>query len=162
VIAITKPALMRVLSIPPGGPATYYAADLFPETAVTFFGDMNQSTMRTGVLPEGNYELCIVLTNVQNQPLAMPICRSFNLEKNVLPVLLQPENDKKIISGTQTTTLFVWTPMLPVTSTPVNYRFRLVEMLPNQTAQQAFMVNTPLIERVMTGSTQFLWPPEIP
>jgi len=162
VIVITKPASMPVLSIPPGGPTTYYAADLFPENAVNFFGDLHQSTMRTGVLPEGNYEMCIVLTNLQNQPLTGPTCRTFNLQKNIMPVLLQPEDNKKIISGTQATMLFVWTPMLPVSSTPVNYRLRVVQMLPNQSAQQAFIADQPLFERVTTGTTQLLWPPEIP
>jgi hypothetical protein len=162
VIAITKPGSMPTLTVPPGGPATYYAGDLFPENAVSFFGDLHQNTMRTGILPEGNYDLCIVLTNVQNQPLTNPICRSFNLQKNILPVLLQPENDKKIISGTQGATLFVWTPILPISTTPVNYRLRVVEMLPSQTAQQAFITNKPLFEKVTNGMTQLLWPQEIP
>jgi hypothetical protein len=162
-IAATKPSFMPVLTIPAGGQMIYYAADLFPENAVTFYGDLRMSTMRTGVLPEGNYELCITLLSYQTlQPVSTPTCRTFNLQKNILPVLLQPEDNKKIVSGTQATTLFVWTPMLPVSASLVNYRLRVVQVLPGQSAQQAFMTNNPLFERVTSGVTQLLWPPEIP
>jgi hypothetical protein len=162
-IASTKPGSMPVLQIPPGGQATYYAADLFPENAVSFFGDLRQSTMRTGVLPEGNYELCVTLLSYQTlQPLSLSTCRSFYLQKNILPTLLQPEDNKKIISGTQSTTLFVWTPMLPASSIPINYRLRVVQVLAGQSAQQAFTLNLPLFERTTIGATQLLWPQEVP
>jgi len=162
-IAMTKTGSMPVLTIPPGGPAIFYAADIFPDNAVTFYGDMRQSTMRTGVLPEGNYDLCISLLSYETlKPLSSQTCRSFSLQKLILPVLVQPEDNKKIVSGTQTTSLFVWTPMLPVTATPANYRVRVVEVLPGQSAQQAFTVNNPLFERSTLGITQLLWPPEVP
>src|SRR5258708_35506078 len=54
-IASTTIPSMPVLSIPPGGPAVYYAGDLFPENAISFYGDQKQTTARTGILPEGNY-----------------------------------------------------------------------------------------------------------
>ena len=162
-IAQTKIAQMPVLSIPPGGPAIYYAGDLFPENAISFTGDQKQTTARTGMLPEGNYELCITLVSVQNfQPLAQASCRTFSLQKNILPVLLAPEDNNKVISGMEKTTLFVWTPLLPVSSTPVTYRLRVVEVLTGQNAQQAFLNNIPLFERTVINATQYLWPQEIP
>ncbi|MDP4221577.1 MAG: hypothetical protein Q8896_14165 [Bacteroidota bacterium] len=162
-IASTKAGSMPVLQIPVGGPAIFYAGDLFPENAVSFFGDLKQTTMRSGILPEGSYELCITLMSPQtNQPVSAPTCRSFFLAKLILPTLLQPEDNKKIISGTQSTTLFVWSPLIPVSSASVVYRLRLVEVLPGQSAQQAFSVNLPLFERTAPNSTQLLWPPEIP
>ncbi|MEP7235377.1 MAG: hypothetical protein ABI778_08790, partial [Ignavibacteriota bacterium] len=51
-IASTKLGSMPVISIPPGGPIILFAADLFPESAVSFSGDLKTSTMRTGLLPE--------------------------------------------------------------------------------------------------------------
>jgi hypothetical protein len=160
-IAQTKVGQMPVLIIPAGGSSVYFASDLFPENAVSFLGDLKQSTMRSGILPEGNYELCITLIGALNmQPLNSTACRTFSLQKNIMPVLLQPEDNKKIISGTENTTLFVWTPMIPAQSS-VNYRLRIVEVLAGQSAQQAFAVNNPLFERT-TMSTTFLWPQEIP
>jgi len=162
-IASTKLGSMPVLTIPVGGPTIFYAADIFPENAVSFFGDMKQTTMRSGILPEGNYELCITLVNVQTtQPVSQPVCRTFFLTKYILPTLLQPEDNKKLPSGIEKTTLFVWTPIIPNPPMPVTYRLRMVEVLPGQSAQQAFTVNQPLFERTTVGSTQLLWPQEIP
>ena len=162
-IASTKLGSMPVISIPNGGPATFYAGDIFPENAVSFFGDLKQTTMRSGILPEGNYELCISLINAQTlQPVSVPVCRSFFLTKYILPTLLQPEDNKKIASGTEKTTLFVWSPIIPNPLVPVSYRLRVVDVQPGQSAQQAFSVNIPLFERITIGSTQFLWPQEIP
>ena len=162
-IASTKLGSMPVLSIPYGGPTIFYAGDIFPENAVSFFGDLKQTTMRSGILPEGSYELCITLVGAQTlQTISTPVCRSFFLTKYILPTLLQPEDNKKIASGTERTTLFVWTPIIPNPPTPVNYRLRVVEVLPGQSPQQAFTVNIPLFERAIMGSTQMLWPQEIP
>ncbi|MEP7235773.1 MAG: hypothetical protein ABI778_10810, partial [Ignavibacteriota bacterium] len=121
------------------------------------------STMRTGLLPEGTYELCITLVSASTmQPVSQAVCRNFSLTKNILPVLLQPEDKKKIVSGTEKTTLFVWSPMIPVPQNPVIYRLRVVDVLQGQTVQQAFNINTPLFERTVLGATQMLWPQEIP
>ena len=162
-IASTKLGSMPVLSIPYGGPTIYYAGDLFPENAVSFFGDLKASTMRTGILPEGSYELCVTIISAQTlQPLSTSTCRSFSLTKNILPVLLQPEDNKKIVSGTEKSTLFVWSPMIPIPAMPATYRIRVVEVLQGQSTQQAFYVNNPLFERTVMGGTQLLWPQEIP
>lgn len=162
-IASTKLGSMPVLSIPRGGPAVFYAGDIFPENSVSFFGDLKQTTMRSGILPEGSYELCITLVSAQTlQPVSAPVCRSFFLTKYIMPTLLQPEDNKKLPSGIEKTTLFVWTPVIPNPPTPVIYRIRVVEVLPGQSAQQAFAVNNPLFERTSIGATQLLWPQEIP
>ncbi len=162
-IASTKLGSMPVLSIPYGGPTIFYAGDIFPENAVSFFGDLKQTTMRSGILPEGSYELCITLVNAQTlQPVSTSICRSFFLTKYILPTLLQPEDNKKIASGTEKTTLFVWSPIIPNPPIFVSYRIRVVEVLAGQSAQQAFNINIPLFERTSIGTTQLLWPQEIP
>lgn len=162
-IASTKLGSMPILSIPDGGPMTFYAGDIFPENAVSFFGDLKQTTMRSGILPEGSYELCITLINSQTlQPISTSVCRSFFLAKYILPTLLQPEDNKRIASGTEKTTLFVWSPIIPNLPTPVSYRLRVVEVLAGQSAQQAFTVNIPLFERITVSTTQLLWPQEIP
>lgn len=162
-IASTKLGLMPTLTISMGGPTLFYAGDIFPENAVAFFGDMKATTMRSGMLPEGNYELCITLVNAETlKPASTSTCRSFFLTKYIMPTLLQPEDNKKIASGTERTTLFVWTPLIPTLPMPVTYRIRVVEVLQGQSAQQAFTVNTPLFERTTINSTQLLWPQEIP
>ena len=162
VIAQTRLGTMPILTIPPGAPSSFGAVDMFPENSVSFFGDLKTSTMRSGILPEGSYEICITLINATiPQPIQAPLCRSFFLAKFILPTLLQPENDRKIASGTEKTILFVWSPMMPIPPLPIMYRVRVSEVLSGQSALQAFNVNTPLFERTTTGTTALLWPQEI-
>ncbi len=52
--------------------------------------------------------------------------------------------------------------MIPVPSSPITYRVRVIEVLQGQSAQQAFYVNTPLFEKTTVNATQLLWPQEIP
>ncbi len=161
-IVATKTNAMPFVTIPHGG-ILLSAGDMFPDNAVTFYGDLRASTMRSGILPEGNYELCITLLDAKTlQPVSTTTCRSFSLIKNILPTLLQPEDNKKIISGTEKATLFVWTPMIPIPSTPITYRLRVVEIHQGQSAQQAFYINPVLFEKTTIGTTQLLWPQEIP
>lgn len=159
VIVSTKGTMSPVQVTSPQ--TTFFASDIFPENSVSFFGDLKATTMRSGILPEGSYELCITLTDIENHRTAST-CRSFFLTKYIMPTLLQPENNKKIVSGTERTTLFVWTPVIPQPPMSVNYRLRIVEILPGQSAQQALTVNNPLFERTSVNSTQLLWPQEIP
>ena len=84
------------------------------------------------------------------------------MRKYILPTLLQPDDNKKIASGTEKTILFVWSPVIPNPPMPIAYRLRVVDVIPGQSAQQAFSVNNPLFERTTIGTTQLLWPQEIP
>ncbi|MBS1902168.1 MAG: hypothetical protein JSS75_00500 [Bacteroidetes bacterium] len=159
-VASTRTESMPVLSITPGQ-STYYGGDLFPSNALTFKGDASTTTLRTGMLPEGNYELCVHLVAADTRETISPLeCRSFFLTRYSLPQLLQPANAATITSGLETSTLFSWTPIVPTPQSAVVYRLKVVELLPNQHPKQAILNNRSFFERVVTNVTQLMWPAE--
>ncbi len=162
VVANTKTELMPIITLPPGQPLTMFANDIFPDNAINYIGEVRQSAMRTGILPEGSYEICIQtvaatsrLSNSNND------CKQFYLQKFELPRLVMPEDKTELVAGFENQTNFSWIPVIPSPSMPVTYRLRIVEILPGQTSQQAYALNLPFFERKSVGATQLLWPSEV-
>lgn len=160
--AWTKIEAMPLVTLPPGQ-TILFAGDIIPENAVNFTGEIKQSSVRAGILPEGNYEICVKLVQPPTKEvLSNSDCRSFYLTQYQLPNLILPENGKAFANGNEKLTLFTWTPVIPAPQTPVNYRLRVVELLPGQNPKQAFSTNLPLFERKTLGQTTFMWPQEVP
>jgi hypothetical protein len=161
-VANTKFELMTVLTLPPNQPVQFYAYDIFPENAINFLGEVKQSTIRTGILPEGSYEICIqTLGALTRQNNSNSDCKQFFLTKYELPRLVLPEDNTVLIAGFEKQTNFSWVPVIPLPAMPVTYKLRVVPVLQGQTAHQAFELNIPLFERKTIGSTQQLWPNEV-
>ncbi|HYM20665.1 MAG TPA: hypothetical protein VEW28_06640 [Candidatus Kapabacteria bacterium] len=160
VVASTKPDVMQVLNIPPGQ-SIFFGGDIFPSGAISFSGDAKDNASRTGMLPEGSYELCVTIQSPENRiAISNHDCRPFFLTKFSLPVLLQPNDGSSVSSGLEPTTMFSWTPLVPAPSALVNYRVRFVELLPLQNPKQAILNNRPLFEKIVTSVTQLQWPQE--
>ena len=163
-VASSKLDAMPVLSIPPGQ-STFFGGDLFPQNAINFNGELKQTTIRTGILPEGSYELCVSMVGentAEINVLSNHDCRSFFLAKYSLPTLLQPTDGSSVVAGLEPTILFSWTPLVPAPFGIVNYRLKLVELLPSQDAKQAILNNRPFFEKVATAVPQSNWPQEVP
>ena len=161
-VANTKFELMPLITLPPNQPMQFYAYDIFPENAINFLGEVKQSTVRTGILPEGNYEICIqTLGALTRQGNSNTDCKQFFLTKYELPRLVIPEDNTVLVAGFEKQTNFSWLPVIPAPPMPVSYRLRVVPVLQGQTPQQAFASNIPLFERKTIGSTQQLWPNEV-
>lgn len=160
-IAISKRELMTDILIPTGQ-TILYAADIISEQAFTAVGDIKQTTIRTGLLPEGNYELCIELLNGTDYvSVSDARCAQFINTQYLPPQLVLPETGKEFVAGMEKLVIFRWTSMLPPPSAPVVYKLRVVEVLKGQTAPQAFAINPPLFERKIYNTLQFIWPAEI-
>jgi hypothetical protein len=160
-IAMTKRELMTDILIPTGA-TVLYGADLVSEQSFTAVGEIRQSTIRTGILPEGTYEICIRLLNGPEYfPVSDTRCGQFIITQYVLPQLILPENGKIFPSGMEKVAIFRWSSMLPSPSAPVVYKLRAVEVQKGQTPGQAFANNRPLFEKKIYNMQQALWPPEI-
>lgn len=106
-VAKTKPENMPMLSLHQGV-NSFVGADIIPLQAVSFFGGIDQATQRSGMLPAGNYELCVGFINAETgAPLSNTDCKPFTIQITEPPVLISPANGmvfakKTLVSGEQT------------------------------------------------------------
>jgi hypothetical protein len=142
------------------GVSNYFADEIIPNYAVTFYGNVEATARRTGMLPAGNYELCVELLDAENRTISQPVCRMFFVTSYQLPILLQPAADATIDAARRP--IFRWTPVVPVVPGGVVYRVLLFEVLPGQYPMQAFRANQPIMDIEVPMQSQLIWPAEIP
>lgn len=160
-VAATKRELMPEINIQ-NGPNILFGSDIVNEQSFSAVSDVKYSTLRTGILPEGNYNLCLELFIGPEYITSVKVdCKRFVITQYLLPQLVLPENEKEFVVSMEKLITFRWTSVIPTPSLPMVYRLRAVEVLPGQTSQQAFAVNPPLFERKVPNMLQLLWPTEI-
>lgn len=157
--AATKFSKMTVLQVPIGS-SVFDASQIIPFSSVDFYGDAKQTAIRTGMLPAGNYELCVELLDVKTEKtLIQPACAYFRLVSYQAPVCLQPANGSTV--KTLTGQIFRWTPVTPKPTEPVHYKISVFEVLKGQSANQAFRSNKPILSEEVIGTSQFILPPSV-
>ncbi len=159
VVAETRDGNMPALSINPGV-SNFFADEILPGDAVKFYGKVEKTAQRTGMLPAGIYQLCVELTDLTGMVISQPVCRSFTVTAYQLPALLQPAAETKLPMGARPT--FRWTPVIPSPQGVVTYRVLLFEVLQGQYPMQAFRANQPIMDIEVPISAQLIWPAEIP
>ncbi|HZV13211.1 MAG TPA: hypothetical protein VFA55_08345, partial [Candidatus Kapabacteria bacterium] len=160
-VAFTKNQNMPVLTIPPGA-MTYDAGAMIPYNDVTFQGQIDQSVKRSGLLPEGQYQICVSLIDPSTfAQITQPVCQSFTILGYQQPILLQPADNSDVnASNSAPPPVFMWTSVTPAPPTVVTYHFKLIELMPGQQPKAAFQSNPPLFERDVIGATQFVYTPD--
>ncbi|NQW29297.1 MAG: hypothetical protein HQ472_02135 [Ignavibacteria bacterium] len=157
-LANTKPENMQVLSIQPGS-TQYYGEDLVPIAAMRVIGNTEQTLVKTGMLPAGEYEFCVNLIHpTSGIELTPPVCRNFTIQSYQAPVLLLPLDGDSLRKGQRP--LFRWMAVSPKPSFVVRYRLQVFEVMTGQTPITAFRVNQPIIDVPDIQTTQLLWPPD--
>lgn len=134
-----------------------------PLEHMIFNGTYRTAMQRTGKLPAGTYQLCVRLFSVPDLiPVSEERCRIFNIASLQLPISVMPlEGTVLDANVAQTAITFRWTPLVPRPAAPVQYRLQVFEVLNGQTPMQAFRSNQPLLDRAVTGTTQYIWQPQI-
>ena len=162
VIGSTNLARAAVITLN-GGNQFFYAPDVIPAGGMLFTGKYKASLDKTGKLPADNYQLCVQLvTPVDYLPLSEERCRSFNLAAYQLPVPVMPVHESRLDPQfAQTAITFRWTPVSPRPVFPVTYRILVFEVLPRQQPVQAMRSNQPLLDKQITGTTQYIWQPQL-
>lgn len=127
-------------------------------------GNVQNLLQRTGRLAAGQYQLMVELTNRGGDIVRAKQTRSFFIISYQLPVLIQPADGAMLDAHiAQNTIIFRWTSLIPGSPEIPQYRVQVFEILPGQTAMQAFRGNRPLLdEPVLKGMTQYLWRPGLP
>lgn len=150
------------INIAPGFPVEFDLLSLqsyFGETPYTLTGINNIEDIRSGNLPEGNYQLCFRAynNNFPNEPLSCDLdgCSiPFSLVYPSSPQLLSP-----VCGGTESpvqesTLLFNWIPPSGAGVTaPVLYNFRLIELTAGISLTQALGA-TPALSQMYIGFQQ--------
>jgi hypothetical protein len=147
----------------PGG-ANALATPLLADWAtLSLSGKARESVDKTGHLPDGNYIVTILVTNAHDasgQPLQdFTASTSFVVSVPQPPSLLFPPNGAVVSVPNP---IFQWTPTLRASGTQPAYRFRMVEMLPGQTALRAIEADYPVLEQSIEGATALLYPASAP
>jgi hypothetical protein len=154
-VASTQREKMRRILAPPGA-SQYYAEDVFPQNAISFQGDADQTAIRTGKLPAGAYTICVrALDSKSFAELTPPVCKNMNITDYQAPVAIFPE-DKSSLEVKKRIT-FRWTPVSPKRP-GVNYKVQMFEVLQGQTPATAWRANRPLLEKTLANTTQLLYP----
>jgi len=113
--------------------------------------------IRTGMLPEGEYSICLTFMSMSNQILLQDVCSNFSVVFSDPPKLINPENRASL---TQTPTLFNWTPVQPSGGNS-NYEIKIVEVLGAQSPTDALRANPPLTDQANLNSPTFLLSPDV-
>jgi hypothetical protein len=164
VIGTTDLARAPIFNISSGVATLFTATEVLPMEFMVFNGRYRSSLDRTGKLPSDNYTLCVQLVRpVDYAPLSLPVnCKNFYLAATQLPILMKPFNEEVLdAQKAQTAITFRWTPVVPRTTATVTYRIQVFEVLPEQTPLQALRSNQPLLDQQITGTTQYIWRPQM-
>jgi len=112
-----------------------------------FSGVSSTQIERSGILPEGHYQLCVAVIDYNHptvtlSPQAPAGCSNvFTVSMVDPPILLQPGSSATIPSTPPPT--FSWTPVQPQPgSASIQYRLLIVPVYPNQTATDALRAST--------------------
>ncbi len=115
--------------------------------------------IRTGMMPEGEYQICLTFENISRQPiiLSQNICSNFSIAFANPPQLINPQNNSEL---ERVPSIFNWTPVVSPTG-GVNYELKIVEVLKGQSPTQALQSNIPIAEDRTIKSPTFLLPPDL-
>ncbi len=154
----------------PGTPVTtiYRSDNIASWGNLSLTGPIGQIVIQTGRLPEGNYEVCIDITETDPPPgpaATLHVCANFNLLIIQPPRLINPRNN--LLSNTSKP-VFNWTGILGIPN--INYHIKIVEVLTTQSPEQAinnlafYENNTsnlsfpyPISAPALTGGKKYAW-----
>ncbi len=144
-----------VLTVP-GGPTVqmYDASDLLSWRLLPGSPDDVELALRTGVLPEDDYDLCARVLSSAGLQLAED-CAPISIVLPDRPELIYPGPGDGV-PGLQPT--FQWTPVSVPPTLGVTYRVRIVERVAGQTPAVALEANLPLLEQEVLGAPLLQYP----
>lgn len=110
--------------------------------------------IRTGRLPEGEYEVCIRIEDLTSNTLTDHVCAEFYIVYPDPPSLVYPLDGDNVQIDYP---LFQWIPLQVPPDYQIHYIMRIAEVLPGQTELQALEANIPQFEdfNILSPSLQY-------
>lgn len=136
------------------GTLTYSAADLGDWSVRLAQSTDVDAAVRSGAIPEGDYELCVHVLTPQRIQLAED-CARFTIGLPDAPQLVYPGPGDPLL-GVQPS--FQWTPVLLPPAIGTSYRLTITPRRPGQTPQAALQANPPHHEVEVANAPYFIYP----
>lgn len=118
-----------------------------------------------GKLPSGQYTIRVRLWDAQEDLIRTEWTPSkpFLISSYQLPQLMQPADEKELeMHQANSVVIFRWTPLTPTIQGAVaTYRIQIWQVLPDQTPMQTMRGIPPIEDRLIKGTTQFIWQPRL-
>lgn len=151
---------MPILTIVPGI-SQFNAEDIYPVSAIQYYGNSVVAILQTGRIPDDNYQLCSNLMN-PTTGIALnglqPQCAMFTIAAYQAPVLIAPREEEIIPLNNIRGMLFRWTPVTPTPNFIVTYKLQVWEILDGQDNVTALRTNQPIVDKDYKGLLQTQWP----
>jgi TANFOR domain-containing protein len=131
----------------------------------TLQGVNTQQVERSGMLPQGNYRICVEVRDFNTgMPIGTvrPLCsQTFSITATQQPPVINQPSCGSTIDPTSGQILFSWTPAMPKPASVVEYRLRIVEVVPpSRNINDALgSMTTPPAFEVIVPSTSYLLNP---
>jgi DNA repair exonuclease SbcCD ATPase subunit len=152
---------LPIITLQPGA-NSINAQNVFLTDYFTIAKAFENNLGRNGNFPGNDYIFCAnaLSTNTGQVISGGDACGFFNVEKPQAPLLIYPPDGFQICGTALTNIVFQWTPLVrPNFSFPFYYHFVLMEMYPGQSAKEALVSNSPLVEQFLPDNvSQFQWP----
>jgi hypothetical protein len=149
-----QPAITGVFKTP----KMYRWNEVVNPNAVTIDPSMQSSGVRTGLLPDGSYQLCLYLVDEQGALIRSVNsgCGSFQVLTPEPPMLVSPKPADTLKDLSPTFSWIAPTPM-PLASQP-HFRIRIVPIYPGQTSEQAMLSADPIYNNPFVAGTTMIYP----
>lgn len=140
------------------GPSTQFftSADAIDWETISSDRPTIDLVQRSGVLPEGEYQVCATGRTLTGSVL-FQVCERFTVVLPEPPQLTFPSNGS-ITVGAQP--VFQWTPVLAAPEVGLRYRVTIVERRPQQTPQTAVEANPVWLDQIVEGAPLLVYPIE--
>src|SRR5712671_3124016 len=160
VVVGTTPAVARTY---PNGTTIYPTAQVTDWRTLKFSGKVGDALDESGHLPDGSYQVCVDITNIQSVT-----GQTAPAVSQCLPILAlfpKPPSLQFPVNGSVVSVpnpVFQWTPVVSRVGQVLTYWFRMVEILPGQTALQAIEANRSIYENLFSSLNTFPYPASAP
>lgn len=163
IIGVSNINSARIYTLRPGV-NQFSIADALQLQNLALQGNLQNLLQRTGRLTAGQYQLMVEVMNTKGDVVRAIQTRPFFITSYQLPILMQPASGSSLDAHlAQNIIIFRWTNLIPSSQELIQYRVQVFEILPGQTAMQAFRGNRPLLdEPAIRGTTQYIWRPNLP
>lgn len=126
---------------------------------------LNNSFSNGGKLAAGQYSIRIKIWDAVEgiERSEWTPSKIFHILNYQLPQLMQPADGKALeVHQANSFVTFRWTPLTPtLPQSAVSYRIQIWQVLTDQTPMQTMRSAPPIEDRMIKGSTQFIWQPRL-
>lgn len=129
--------------------------DLVDWAAFNYDPSLRSQIVRTGLLPEGDYQICARIRNQFGGALLTQACSDFRIQYPESPQLIAPSTGSGVSVAQPT---FQWVPVQAPAEAGVRYRVRIAKRLPGQAPAIALQANVPQHEGESGGAAFYVYP----